>query len=215
MNTENIITKFKNYIEDDNIVPVSDAREVDLYSFFKALTELKTETKRSSKQTQASLLNFKEAFSLMEEQFKSQEEIRTSLKRNHVAEIAKIEKEHIIELIDSFDRAERNIKESEHLLINIKQLWFGAKAYKKAEGLSNGMKLSAERIRQALNRKGVNRITTVGQIFDPKLMKLTEVVLYKEVKNFMVLEEVISGYTNQDGQVIRYAEVIANKHEGN
>jgi molecular chaperone GrpE (heat shock protein) len=215
MNTENIITKFKSYIEDDNIVLASDEREVDLYSFFKALTELKTETKRSSKQTQASLLNFKEAFALMEGQFKSQEEMRKSLKRNHDAEISRIQKEHILEMIDSLDRAERNIKESEHLLLNIKQLWFSKKSYKKAVGLSTGMKLSSERIKQTLDGKGINRISTVGEVFDPKLMKLTEVVLNKEVKNFVVLEEVISGYTNQDGQVIKYAEVIVNKHEGN
>ena len=214
MNTEKILSQFKDYLEEAQVILPSDERSVDLYAFFKALAELKTETKRSSKQVQSSLISFKEAFSLMEKQLGSQEEIRKSLQKYHEAEIDRIKHTHILELIDIYDRVDRNINQSQNLLFKLKKKWFNGSIYKQSSALSNGMKLSLEHVKHSLVKKGVNKIDTAGAFFNPKLMKIVEVEHHPEIKNMVVLEEVVAGYTDQNNQPVRCAEVIVNRHRG-
>jgi len=211
MKTEEILEKFKKHLEEKCIVLPEEYNSIDLYTFFKALTELKTVTKLNTRQVQASLKAFKEAFSLVEDQIKKQEAMRQTIEAHHKKEIVTIQTDHVIELIHYRDRLQRNINESEQLCYNLTKNWFCFRLKKKARGLLEGLKLGINHIDYKLNKKGVERIETLGSFFNPKFMKISMIESHKGIKNLMVLAEVVSGYLGEGGQIIRYAEVIVNK----
>ena len=72
-----------------------------------------------------------------------------------------------------------------------------------------GVKLSIDHFLDILAQEGVEKIDTIGKIFDPHLM---EAVSTKPGEEGKVIEETKAGYT-LNGEVLRPAQVIVGKGE--
>lgn len=216
MKTEQLIDQFKQFIEREQLVVPKQAKPIDLYRLFQSLTELKTETKRTSKQLQVSLTSFKEAFTLMESQIQAQIGMNDTLTAHHQQALRAQDKTQILTLIELRDRMQRNCHQAQTLdHLTQKQRWLTLRSLKKrSQGLMQGLQLNLDYLDHCLRQKGVEKMLVLGSLFNPNQMKITEVVFNQSPNHLEVIEEVVTGYQTQERQVIRYAEVIVNKNEG-
>lgn len=75
----------------------------------------------------------------------------------------------------------------------------------------NGQRLLRERLLALLDAEGVNPLASKGQMFDPHLHVAIKVVNNPEIPSGQIVAEERRGYGRGD-TVLRYAEVIVNKH---
>lgn len=80
------------------------------------------------------------------------------------------------------------------------------------EKILEGVEMIEEKIVQALESLGVEKIQSIGQIYNPHLHNVIAVMRDEEKENDVILDEYQAGYTF-GGKVIRYAKVIVNKKE--
>lgn len=80
------------------------------------------------------------------------------------------------------------------------------------EKILEGVEMIEEKIIQALESLGVEKIDSIGQIYNPHLHNVIAVMRDEEKENDVILDEYQAGYTF-GGKVIRYAKVIVNKKE--
>ena len=115
MKIEQVIEEFKKYLEQNSIIIPSDDRNIDLYSFYKSLTELKTYVNRNAKHMQSTLVNFQEALSMIDRQIKLQDGMRKSLLTYQDNEIERVRNAFSSQLISYRDSILRNYLESKGL----------------------------------------------------------------------------------------------------
>ena len=70
------------------------------------------------------------------------------------------------------------------------------------------------KIIEALTSLGVEKINSIGQVYNPHLHNVIAVMNDQEKENDIILDEYQAGYKFND-KVIRYAKVIVNKKEEN
>ena len=87
-----------------------------------------------------------------------------------------------------------------------------AKKSIKDESSLQGIEMIEQKILSALKTLGVEKIETVGSVYDPNLHEAITVMCNEELENDIILEEFQAGYKFND-KVIRYAKVIVNKKE--
>lgn len=75
-----------------------------------------------------------------------------------------------------------------------------------------GIEMIEDKILEALKSLGVEKIDSIGQIYNPHLHNVIAVMKDEEKENDVILDEYQAGYTF-GGKVIRYAKVIVNKKE--
>lgn len=76
----------------------------------------------------------------------------------------------------------------------------------------DGINMIENQITNALASLGVEKIETVGQVYNPHLHEAITYLVDEEKDNNIILEEYQAGYTF-NGKVIRYSKVIVNKRE--
>ena len=79
-------------------------------------------------------------------------------------------------------------------------------------GVLEGVEMIEEKINHALESLGVERIESIGKIYDPSVHNVIAVMKNEEEENDIILDEYQAGY-KFGGKVIRYAKVIVNKKE--
>lgn len=212
MKIEQVIEEFKKYLEQNSIIIPSDDRNIDLYSFYKSLTELKTYVNRNAKHMQSTLVSFQEALFMIDRQIKLQDGMRKSSLTYQDNEIERVRNAFSSQLISYRDSILRNYLESKGLAKKINNFWVRPSVKKKTLGLLEGLKFTLEKIDGELYKNGVQKIKTIGLTYDPEIMKIIKVISDKNNENLIVLEESVSGfYNSKTEEIIRYAEVIVNK----
>ncbi len=82
------------------------------------------------------------------------------------------------------------------------------------ENVLKGVEMVENKIISSLEELGVQKITSIGEVYDPYKHNVIAVVKVDEQENDIIVDEYQAGYTFAD-KVIRYAKVIVNKKEEN
>ena len=80
------------------------------------------------------------------------------------------------------------------------------------EKILQGIEMIENKIIEALGSLGVEKINSIGQIYNPHFHNVIAVVNDQEKENDIILDEYQAGYKFND-KIIRYAKVIVNKKE--
>lgn len=80
------------------------------------------------------------------------------------------------------------------------------------ENVLKGVEMIENKIYEALKSLGVEKVDSIGQVYNPHLHNVIAVMNDQEKDNDIILEEYQAGYKFND-KVIRYAKVIVNKKE--
>lgn len=80
------------------------------------------------------------------------------------------------------------------------------------ENILKGVEMIESKITDALKSLGVEKIDSIGQVYNPHLHNVIAVMNDQEKDNDIILDEYQAGYKFND-KVIRYAKVIVNKKE--
>jgi len=75
-----------------------------------------------------------------------------------------------------------------------------------------GIEMIENKILDALKSLGVEKINSVGEIYNPNLHEAISVLRVEDKENDIILDEYQAGYKYND-KIIRYAKVIVNKKE--
>jgi hypothetical protein len=78
------------------------------------------------------------------------------------------------------------------------------------EGLVTGYRLSLQRLERILSTCGIEPIACLGQLVDPELMEVVQIVSDATKPPGIVTDEVRCGYRRQ-GRVYRFAQVVATR----
>lgn len=78
------------------------------------------------------------------------------------------------------------------------------------ENVLKGVEMIENKINEALKLLGVEKLETIGQVYDPHLHESLAVMRDESKENDIILDEYQAGYKFND-KVLRYAKVIVNK----
>ncbi len=78
------------------------------------------------------------------------------------------------------------------------------------ENVLKGIEMIENKINEALNSLGVEKLESIGQIYNPHVHNVIAVMRDEEKENDIILDEYQAGYKFND-KVLRYAKVIVNK----
>ncbi len=82
------------------------------------------------------------------------------------------------------------------------------------ENVLKGVEMVENKIISSLEELGVQKITSIGEVYDPYKHNVIAVVKVDGQEDDIIVDEYQAGYTFAD-KVIRYAKVIVNKKEEN
>ena len=80
------------------------------------------------------------------------------------------------------------------------------------ENILKGVEMIESKINDALKSLGVEKIDSIGQVYNPHLHNVIAVMNDQDKENDIILDEYQAGYMFND-KVIRYSKVIVNKKE--
>lgn len=80
------------------------------------------------------------------------------------------------------------------------------------QSVLEGVEMIENGILKALEKVGVEKIDSIGQIYNPHLHNVIAVTKVEDKENDIILDEFQAGYKYKD-KVIRYSKVIVNKKE--
>ena len=80
------------------------------------------------------------------------------------------------------------------------------------ENVLKGIEMIENKIVDTLKNLGVEKIDSIGKVYDPHLHNVIAVVKDESKENDIILDEYQAGYKFND-KVIRYSKVIVNKKE--
>lgn len=78
------------------------------------------------------------------------------------------------------------------------------------ENVLKGVEMIEGKINEALKSLGVEKLPSIGQVYDPHIHESLAVMRDESKENDIILEEYQAGY-KFNGKVLRYAKVIVNK----
>ena len=78
------------------------------------------------------------------------------------------------------------------------------------ENVLKGVEMIENKINDALKSLGVEKLETIGQVYDPHLHESLAIMRDESKENDIILDEYQAGYKFND-KVLRYAKVIVNK----
>ena len=177
-------------------------------AILKTLTELARRLEDSEKQIKRLSKEQYKANTLTEAQSTQAQAMLDALKNTNAAEIQRARIEMASSLLPVLDSTESGIRSG---FSQIKALH--ATTPEAAQILSawlEGQYLLRKRLLKILEAEGIERIPTVGQIFDPELHFAVKAVQDSNRANGIILAEERGGYRH-NGAVLRYADVIVNK----
>jgi molecular chaperone GrpE len=100
----------------------------------------------------------------------------------------------LLPVLDDFDRAKANADDPDS-----------------SEEFSEGVRLVYEKFKKILIQKGLEKMESTGEMFDPELHEaVTEIPAPKEEMKGKIIDTIESGYKLND-KIIRYAKVVVGK----
>ncbi|WP_440615530.1 nucleotide exchange factor GrpE [Cysteiniphilum sp. 6C5] len=182
-----------------------------LYDLFVLMAEVKNETKRSAKQMQQVQAVYDQTIGMLETQINTQENSQAQLKQYLDLEHERQAKLSVLNIVSYRDRLLRNFEVAQMLQTQLRQTYFNKESKRLVNNLITGLEMALMQVDQDLKTYGVKKTEAIGEVFDPKYMKIHALEKHENKENMVVLSELIAGYRDQSGKLIRYAEVIVNK----
>lgn len=209
---DELVARFRAYLDGDFTFDVT-TDEIDQMSLFQELSGLRNEVRIESRQFKGALDDFRQAFSSLDD---SQQDIARVIqaKEQQDREAARtILAPAISGLIELYDRVEAGLQVQPPSPSFAERLLPGAKRSRQwLNSHMEGQEIILSRILDSLEQCEVFTIKTVGEQFDPNVMKAVGFKLEPQQPNNTVLQENRKGF-RQDQKVIRSPEVIVNKRE--
>lgn len=81
------------------------------------------------------------------------------------------------------------------------------------ESVLKGVEMVENKIIETLKDLGVEKLNSIGEVYDPKIHNVIAVVRNEQQENDVIVDEYQAGYKLGD-KIIRYAKVIVNKSGG-
>lgn len=198
---QRIMQSFSDWIESlspDGLSEDKPENEVDLYSFFAALTALQTETRKLSRKSADSLASFNDTLNRIESSIVKQEPFQVP---------------GALQILGIYDRIMRIKKEL--FKAPSKRKFFNDNRWIKYHStISEAMNLLETNYCDLLKAMGFERIETKGQRFDPEKMIAVEVEKLSSVPDNTVIEELSPGYISGE-KILRVAEVKVARNTSN
>ncbi len=208
-NKAQLLSRFSTYLEsvESNTIEAETA-SVDLYSFYTALTALKSEVKAESRQVKGAIDNFKTVIDLLQSNNQQLIAEREQQQQADSAAQQRIETPLLQELLELRDRIAAGAQEAKAY----KAPWYHRNAESHSLALHEGMAITLRRLDALLSRYHVTPIETLGNTFDPHQMNVVATEQQAGHEEGIVLTEQRKGY-RRHGTLFRVAEVIVNKRE--
>ncbi len=209
---EELVARFRAYLDGDFTLEPTTHR-TDQMSLFEELSGLRNEVRIESRQFKGALDDFRKAFTSLDD---SQQDIAQLIqaKEQQDRDAARtILAPAISGLIELYDRVEAGLQVQPPSPSFAERILPGGKQCRQwLNSHMEGQEIILGRILDSLEHCEVFAIKTVGEQFDPNVMKAVGFKLAPQQTNNTVLQENRKGF-RQDQKVIRSPEVIVNKHE--
>jgi len=185
----------------------------DIYSFYEQLTAIRNEIRKGTRKSSESLIHFE---GNLERFLKSLADIDNriaKLESDNNKDLEKNLKQLIMTLVEV---AERMNRVGQAVLVPPKKVLFGYNNQLKQiiKNTKKGVEILSSHMDTLLQEKGVVRIKTVGEQFDPTKMIAIVAEVVNDVPADFVAEEFSPGYIF-NGNVLKFAEVkVSKKQEG-
>jgi molecular chaperone GrpE len=190
----------------------AEARSPDLYSFFEALSVLRSDVRKSTRRSHDTFLRFGEALAGFEETLKSLAERLSEERQQRGWREQAGQREFLApfaEMLERLNRLENRLAHPPEVgLLSARRKWADAWS-----SLRQGFVLLREHFELLLREDGILPMETVGQPFDPTKMKAVAVEESDSLPHNTVVEELAAGYFHK-GEVLKFAEVKITIRKG-
>ena len=209
---QQLLERFSAYLDAGPGEKADDDGGVDLCRLLTELAALKAEVKIESRQVKAAIDEFQGLTDLLRG---NNEQLSTELsarRQDEAAQREKTERPFLLALLDLRDRLEAGVIQA----VAYRPGWlarFDGRAVRHHQSLQQGMEISLRRLDGLLARYDVKPIEAMGQPLDPHCMQVSATEQRAGQRDGVVLAEVRKGYRRQ-GQLLRLAEVVVNKRDG-
>lgn len=207
-----LTAQFRAYLdaaaEDELSADVTGDSAPDLFTLLAELAALKNEVKLESRHVKTALDEFRGLFdNLREANTKLADERERRFEQMRVADRAGW-RDMLLELLDLRDRLEAGKDQAERFRPD----WFARnrRATRLISSMAEGMGMNLRRFDEVLARRGVRRLPTIGQPFDPHSMHAAELAQNPQWANGAVIDERRSGWLLHE-ELLRAAEVVVNR----
>ncbi|MBF0226084.1 MAG: nucleotide exchange factor GrpE [Desulfobacterales bacterium] len=212
---ETALDDFKVWLSELSYIPSSDEEDdetsemvsCDLYTLLSEFAALRQEIKmqnREQNKTIQMFSTFLESYNHTVETFKEQnsniQELEERIRKN-------CEEKMVIPFLDVRDSLVRG-HESCKSLKNTKFLIFGSSH--KIDTIIQGYEIALRKFDRSLEDVGVKIIKSIGNSFDPKIMKAVGTKSISGMEKGIVVEEYLTGFMRGE-KILRLAEVIVNE----
>jgi len=215
LDKDKLLREFREFLDSDITLEscLENVKEPGLYDLFITLSEVKNETKRAAKQMHQVQNTYEQSLAILQHQIDMQNSMQTQLKQYAEAESKRQINSVILNLLSHRDRCLRNRAVAKNMQNQLQRTLFNNKAKRLGNNLAGGLDMALIQIDEDLKAYGVQRVKAIGEIFDPIYMKNHVLERHEDTENMLVLDELVDGYMDQSGKLVRYAEVIVNKVE--
>lgn len=209
---ERLLAGVRAWLENLDEEPRQEApasQEPDLFSLHVALGGLKTEVRHEARHFKNALDQFRMLFDELQH---ANAQLQTEIGEQRAREEQhrhETEREMLLELLDLRDR----LHDAWNHARRYQPGWLARRSEAPAfvSGLTEGVYLNLLRLDEILQRREVQPIQTVGQPFDPLVMKAIDLVADASRPTNLVVSESRAGY-RRGNRLLRPAEVIVNRH---
>lgn len=208
MNKQQLIDSFTELTLSDEMPELSTNKEVDLFSFYKELVELRSEIKQQSRLVKTSLTDFKSMLNLLKQQNEQLTEQMTNDKQLHAQQLKQATKSWAMQMIEYMDYLKLSLTALEKTPSNS---WIKRSNNRKNTSFIEGQKLLISRFNALLINKGIKAFEVHHHSFAPQRMCAKQTKHDSQYDEGLVLEELLTGYTTMDGDILRLAHVVVNK----
>lgn len=205
---EDLIARFRAYLERDAETQDTDPAQPDLYTLLAELAALKNEVKLEARQVKTALDQFREVFETLRQTNDRLEQESVRLREREGLARQETERELLLEVLDIYDRLQAGRDQARRFVPSWLARRSGADAF--IQSLADGQDLTLRRIEDILNRRGVYGLETRGQPFDPRTMQATGSGWDPELAEGVVIQETRRGFSRHN-RLLRPAEVVVNK----
>ena len=210
---ERLMARFSAYLDAvDEPAPEPEGDVPDLYTLLAELSALKNEVKLESRQVRAALDQFGALFDTLRE---ANTRLGDELGRQREREaLQRREGDHdlLLDLLDLRDRLQAGCNQARRYRPGWLARRGGAVGF--VGGMADGLDMNLRRLDETLARRGVHPLEVLDRAFDPQTMHAADTRHDPERESGVVVGEVRRGFLHQ-GRLLRAAEVIVNKRDGN
>lgn len=206
--SEDLIESFRSFVDRQDSTE-TDPTEIDLFSLFSELAELKNELKLNGRQVNKTLEEYREILSILKSSHTTLEVQFTQQQETFRQTLEQERKALGLELIIFCDYLELSLQSLTEKRPARWRAWFSSHT-RFINRVIEGQKLLISRYQRLLDALQIKPMQLIGQPLDPSSMRVVATVNQKKQPHGMVIAEQKKGYFIGH-KILRLAEVIVNK----